>query len=198
MSETLVRPVGSGTGGAYVGGTDHYTADDANQMRILLNKLGFATLQRNIVMGGSKTEEYRVNADGDYDLIGWVPIIIDNRSTQFSGFTDSFGASLILSIRALVRVSDPAITGTPKIRYGSTFGAVAVAGTGTVATISGAAACSTIAEDFSDTNQYQSLTLTLPTGSNIFKPQITIAGTGGNPYSFWALFLIDLYMDSTP
>src|ERR1044071_8768432 len=106
MSETLVRPVGSGTGGAYVGGTDHYTADDANQMRIMLNKLGFATLQRNIWMGGSKTEGYPVSADGDYDLIGWQPLIIDNRSTQFSGFTDSNGAPLIARARFLIRVSD--------------------------------------------------------------------------------------------
>lgn len=159
---------------------------------VLLN-----TLFRGKYMGGSKSEGLVINADGDYDLPGWVPIPLDNLNAQLSSFTDANGATLVAQARSLVRVSDGAITATPKFRYGAAFSDIVAAGSGTVATISGAAACSATAEDFSGTNSYQTSTITLPSGVKLWKPQVTIAGTGGNPYTVWIISLLDVFFQST-
>ncbi len=195
MSETIVRPVGTGSVGEYISG-ENFTLDDANQMRIMLNKLANATLQRNVWMGGfafSNLFSIPVSSDTDYDLLNWTTPRWDNRSTQFSAFSDSKGASLSRLIRFYIRVSNASISATPKIRYGTT-----VAGATTVGTLTGAAACSATSSDYSGTNQIQELTLTLPTGLNYFKPQVTVSGTGGNPYEVWCMAIADLFVDSTP
>lgn len=157
-----------------------------------------STLFRGKYMGGSKVAGLLVNADGDYDLPGWEPIPIDNLNAQISGFTDANGATLAAQVRYLLRVSNAAISATPKLRYGAAFGDIAVEGSGTAATLSGTSACSTTTEDYSGhASQYQTATITLPSGVKLWKPQVTIAGTGGNPYTVWALALLDVYIQST-
>lgn len=160
---------------------------------VLLN-----SLFRGKYMGGSRIGEgLTINADADYDLPGWEPVPLDNLNAQLSSFTDANGATLVAQARYLVRVSDAAISATPKLRYGAAFSDIVTEGTGTAPALSGAVACSATAADYSGTNSYQTVTITLPSGVKLWKPQVTIAGTGGNPYTVWALALLDLYVQST-
>lgn len=200
MSRTYHRMEGSGSGGVYAS-LDRFSLDDGNQAKNDIDMLALGVLRRDVFMGGSRELGVTVTADGDYDLIEWRPITTDNTNTQFTGFTDSNGATHVAQVRFLIRVSDlgisPAPTATPKMRYGAAFSDIAVAGTGTVATISGEAACSTTTVDYSGSNQYQTISITVPTGVKLWKPQVTIAGTGGVPLTFWALALFDEYIQST-
>ena len=188
---TYARAFGSGTGGLYAA-NDRYTLDDANQMKVCIDKLSLGTLYRNESMGGSSLIGIDVNADGDVDLLDFAPIDIDNTSGHLSSFTDSNGATLVVRARFLVRVSNATISATPKLRYGTTF-----TGITNVATISGALACSATNSDYSGTNQYQTVTITLPTGVNLWKPQLTIASTGGNPYTVWGRAWLDVFIQNT-
>lgn len=192
MARTFARPTGDAAGGDIQLGQAINHTNYIKPVKHDIDMLALATLQRNIRMGGSLLVGIDVNADADVDLLDWIPLEIDNTGTQFSGFSDANGATLTRRVRFLVRVSNAAISATPKLRYGSTFGTMT-----TVATISGEAACSAIASDYSGSNQYQSLTVTMPTGVTLWKPQLTIAGTGGNPYTVWGLAILDFFVQST-
>lgn len=179
---------GSGSAGVYTT-DDPFNLTQANRLRDGLDKLALAALQRNIWAGGTREAPIAVSADGDVDLLDPVPLVIDNTGGQWSSFSDANGAVLVAQFRFEVRVSDAAITVTPKLRYGATFTTIT-----TVATISGAAACAATASDYSGTNQYQTVTVTLPSGVKLWKPQLTVAGTGGDPYSVWGRAFFDLYI----
>jgi len=188
---TYDRPVGTGTGGLYAA-NDRFTLADANQMKVCIDKTSLGCFVRGHRLGGTDMVGIDVNADGDVDLYEWDPYPIDNTSGHFSSFSDANGASLIFRVRFRIRVSDAAISATPKIRYGTTTG-----GATTVATLSGAAACSAVDADYSGTNQQQTVSVTLPSGVNFFKAQLTIASTGGNPYTVWGKALLDFYIQNT-
>lgn len=196
MARTYKRVTGTGSGGVIIEGETLEIIPHWQPMKHDLDMLALSTFFRGQFMGGSRLSGLAVEADGDYDLPGWVPIPHDNTAAQLSGFTDANGATRIFQARYLIRVSNAAISATPKIRYGAAFGDIAVENTGTVATISGALACSATAEDFSGTNSYQTVTITEPSGVKLWKPQLTIAGTGGNPYTVYALAVLDSYIQS--
>lgn len=168
---------------------EDFFLDDANRIRDSLDKLALATLQRNIFAGGSSLTGIDASASGDVDLLDWAPLEIDNTSAQFSGFSDSNGAVLVARFRFLVRVSNGAITVTPKLRYGSTITTIT-----TAATISGDAACSATDEDYSGTDQYQTVTVTLPSGKKLWKPQLTIGGVPAAGYQVWGRAWLDLFV----
>lgn len=192
MSRTFARLTGDAAGGDILLGQAINHSTYLKPAKHAVDMLALGTLQRNIFAGGSANLGIAVSADGDVDLPDAAPLIIDNTGNQFSGFSDANGAVLVAQFRFLVRVSDAAISVTPKLRYGSTFGTIT-----TVATISGEAACSAIAEDYSDTDQYQTIAVTLPSGSKLWKPQLTVASTGGNPYTVWGRAWLDLFIQSS-
>lgn len=74
---------------------------------------------------------------------------------------------IVIQVRIRLRVDDASITVTPRL-YNITDSAVA--------TTSGAAACAGIADDFSGTNQEQTLTITPVSGDKYYKVQGTQSG----------------------
>lgn len=174
---------GSGSGGAYAA-LDPLGYQTAEKVRNDLNLLASGVFCRNLLIGGSDVG-ITAEATGDVDLPGWFPVWIDNTSSAIS---DS-GGTLVCQVRFLVRVSNAAINVTPKIVYGSTIGTLS-----TVATVSGTAACAATTSDFSGTNSYQTVSVTLPTGSKLFKPLLTIAGTPAAGYYVYGRAFLDLYV----
>ena len=193
MSRTMKRIDPSiKVAGTYVEAIPHWTP-----LKDSLDILLLSTFFRGKFLGGSTLIGLAVEADGDYDLPGWEAVPHDNLNAQLSGFTDANGATRVFQARYWLRVSDVAISATPKLRYGAAFGDIAVEGTGTAATISGAVACAATSADFSGTNQYQTVSITEPSGVKLWKPQVTVAGTGGNPYTVWVRAVLDSYIQST-
>lgn len=190
MSRVWSRLAGSGAGGAFIA-NDPFNVTRANLTREDLDLLALASFRRNVFAGGSETEGIDAGATGDVDLLHFLPMEVDNTSGQLSTFSDANGGVLVARFRFLVRVSNAAISVTPKIRYGSTFSAMT-----TVATISGAAACSVTSSDYSGSNQYQTVDVTLPTGVKLFKPQLTIAGTVAAGYQVWGRAMFDLFVQT--
>jgi hypothetical protein len=162
---------GSGGSGAYQA-ADPFGYQSAEKLRNNLNLLASGVFGRNILWGGSDVLGITGEATGDVDLPGWFPLVIDNASSVIS---DS-GGTLVCQVRFLVRVSNAAINVTPKIVYGSTFPTF-----GSTATVSG-------------TNQYQTVAVTLPAASRIFKPLLTIAGTPASGYQVYGRAILDLYV----
>jgi hypothetical protein len=175
---------GSGGSGAYQA-ADPFGYQSAEKLRNNLNLLASGVFGRNILWGGSDVLGITGEATGDVDLPGWFPLVIDNASSVIS---DS-GGTLVCQVRFLVRVSNAAINVTPKIVYGSTFPTF-----GSTATVSGTAACAATSSDYSGTNQYQTVAVTLPAASRIFKPLLTIAGTPASGYQVYGRAILDLYV----
>ncbi len=193
MSRALKRLHGSGSGGAWVDGdkfklTPHYVP-----LRDTLDLLLGAVLQRNVFMGGDEVTGIVAEATGDVSLLHWLPILVDNTSSQLSGFTDSppsgSAASFVAQVRFMVRVSNGGISVTPKVFYGSSMGSIT-----SVATISGAAACSATASDYSGTNQIQTVAVTLPAGAKYLRAALTVGGTPASGYQVWGRALADVYV----
>ncbi len=193
MSRALKRFHGSGSGGAWSDGDKFKMTTGFTPLRDDVDLLLASSLQKNLFVGGSEVNAIVAEATGDQPLIDFVPWLVDNSDSQISGFTDSppsgSAATLVVQVRFLVRVSNAAITVTPKIFYGSSMGAIS-----TTATISGAAACSATAADYSGTNQIQTVTLTLPAGAKYFKAALTIGGTPASGYLAWARAYFDAYV----
>jgi hypothetical protein len=89
-------------------------------------------------------------------------------------------------------VSNIAISVTPKLFYSSSRASVAAGGS--VATLSGTAACSATSSDYSGSNQIQTVTLSLPTGLKYFRGALTIAGTPAANYQVWGRAWCDLFV----
>lgn len=191
MSATLSRLTGSGTGGAYVAGTTAPPADlleESNFVTPLKNNIDLLLAGlccNNVFAGGSMDLEFDASAAGTVDLRPWLPIRVDNRNNQISGFSDSNGATLVVQFRFLVWSLSSAVSVTPVV-YDITGAATA--------TTSGAVACTAGAEDYSGSNQQQTLVLTLPNALHYFKPQITIGGTPAAGLRVRGLALFDCFI----
>lgn len=186
MSKVAKLLRGSGTGGIWVDG-DYFNRDQYTHLSDMIALSAAGVFQRNVFAGGGHGVEIDASSAGTFDLPGWLPIEIDNASNQLTGFTDSFSAVLVVQFRFLVWVSNAAITVTPKV-YDITAAAAA--------TTSGAAACSATTEDYSGTNQQQTLALTLPNAKHSYRAQLTIAGTPAAGYRARALAMVDVYISS--
>lgn len=198
MSRVLTRLNGGGTAGVFAGG-DRFTAERItparmNATRDYLDLLGLGGIgNRNVLAGGDVASlGLDGSVSGDIDLLNWTPFVVDNTALQLSSFSDVIGgATLVVQIRYLLRVSNAGLSLTPKILYGSTITTIT-----TVATISGQTACVATATDFSGANQYQTVTVTLPSGVNIFKPQVTRGGTPAAGYQGFARAWWDCFIQS--
>jgi len=191
MSRTLKRIAGSGASGAFAAGDLFKLTPHVQPLKDDLDLFMAGILCRNVFVGGSDSLGIPAESTGDVNLENWLPISIDNTLNQLSAFSDSNGGVLVCQMRFLVRVSNAGITVTPKIVYGTSIG-----GLSSVATISGAAACLATASDYSGTDQYQTVTLTLPSGANLLKPLLTIGGTPAAGYQVWGKVLYDCYVST--
>lgn len=139
-------------------------------------------IQRNVLVAGDDQNGLDASASGDLLLArSYPPIEIDNTASQLSGFTDGAGAVFAARFRFALRVSNAAISITPKLKYGTTIGGIT-----NVATISGEAACSATADDYTGTDQIQDVLVTLPSGLKLWKALITVGGTPAAGYQAWA------------
>lgn len=154
---------------------------DANEARENDRLFAFAGFSRNQYMGGSTATSIPGDTAGDFDLPHLsIPFVLDNSSSQISG-----ASGVVIQVRFFVRVSNAAITVTPRIYN------ITAAG---VATTTGQAACSATNSDYSGTNQQQTLALTLATASNAYKAQLTIGGTPAGGYEVWGYAIFDCYV----
>lgn len=191
MSRVIKRIAGGGTGGAFVDGDLFKLTPHVQPLKDDLDILMLGVLGRNMFCGGSDTVGVPAIATGDVNLESWIPISVDNTANQLTSFSDSNGAALIVRMRFLVRVSNAGISVTPKIVYGSTITTIT-----SVATISGQTACNATNDDYTGTDQYQTVLITLPTGVNLFKPLLTISGTPVSTYQVWGKAVYDCYISS--
>ena len=152
-----------------------------NKVRESLNFLARGHVALNQQLGGSMLFAVRAEATGDIILPDWRPLLLTNVSSRFSGSTDK-----VAQVRFLCRVSNAGINVTPKI-YNLTDAADA--------TVSGTAACSATNEDYSGSNQRQTITLTVPAGTKEFQPRLTIAGTPAAGYLVWGVAIADTYIN---
>lgn len=158
---------GRGTGGTWLGDkSEYFTAQRVNELRQALYLFAAGTFHRSVPIGGSRSKGLRYT--GAIDAIDAVEFTIDNTSNGVSG---SLG--VIAAVAVLVRVENAALAVTPRL-YNLTLGEVA--------TVTGAAACTATAEDYSGTNQRQILLVTLPTGVHVYKLQFVSTGAA---YQFW-------------
>lgn len=188
MSRVLKRLAGGGTAGAFVDGDQFKLTPHIKPLKDDLDLLLLGAIARNKYAGGMQAFAIDASANGTFDLSPWFPIEIDNQGSQLSGFTDANSATLVVQFRFMVRVSNAGITVTPRV-YDITAAAAA--------TTSGAAACSATNDDYSGTNQQQTLALTLPNAKHKFKPQITIAGTPAAGYQAWGVAVFDCYVENS-
>lgn len=184
MSRTLKTIAGSGGGGAFVAGDKFKLTPHVTPLKDDLDLLMLGLVARAVYAGGDWDNGVDASAAGDFDVLRAVPFEVDNASNQISGST-----GLVCRITYYCRVSNAAITITPKIVYGT-----AITNLTNVATISGHAACSAIAADYSGTNQVQQVTFTLPSGVKLFKPRFTVAGTPAAGYQAYVFATRDLYV----
>lgn len=191
---TLARLTGTGTAGAWLTTTpwDRLTRARAQVLKDTLDLLMASDLPKNLYVGGTELTGIPATSTGDKTLYDFVPWLVDNRGTRISGFTDANGASIVVQVRFLVRVSNAAINVTPKIWYASSL-ATLISGP-SAATVSGTAACSATASDYSGANQSQTVALTLPSGANYFKCALTVAGTVDPAYQVWGRAFYDAYV----
>lgn len=187
MSITLARLTGAGTGGDFKTSAplDKFTRARGQLVKDQIDLLLAGDLGRNRFAGGGQQIDLDAGATGTFDLMPWIPIGIDNRGNRLSGFSDANGAVLVVQFRFLLRVSNVAITVTPKI-YDITAAALA--------TTSGAAACAATDEDYSGLNQQQTLALTLPNAHHYFSPRVTVGGTPAVGYSIRGTVIYDCYV----
>jgi hypothetical protein len=167
---------GRGTGGTWIGDlTEYFSATIVNQLRRALYLFAAGTFHRSVPIGGSKTRGLRFA--GTIDAIDAVEFEIDNTSNAVSS-----SDGLHVPITVLVRVENASIAVTPRI-YNVTQAAEA--------TVTGAAACVAIADDYSGADQRQTLLLTLQTGLNVYKLQFTATDS---TYQFWGQGWRSLYI----
>lgn len=191
MSRVLRRLTGSGAGGAFVAGTAAPPADRILESNFITPTKDNHDLWLSGVIGSDKFAggdmdlEIDASVAGTYDLRPQLPMRVDNRLNQISDFVDTNGATLVVQFRFFVWASAATITVTPAV-YDITAAAAA--------SISGQAACSASSEDFSGTNQQQSVALSLPNAVHYFKCQITIGGTPALGLTARGLALFDCYV----
>lgn len=167
---------GLGATGAWIGDlTERFGAPRLNELRSALYMSASGAFHRSVPIGGSKTQGQI--ALGVVDAIDAVEFEVDNSSSFVAAST-----GLLVPITVLVRTENAAVAVTPRI-YNITMGAEA--------TSVGGAACNATAEDYSGTDQRQTLLLTLQTGVNSYKLQFTSTGPS---YQFWGIGWRSLYV----
>lgn len=191
MARVIKRIAGSGAGGAFTAGDLFKLTAHVQPLKDDIDLFLLGVLGRNLFAGGSDSLGIPGESPGDVNLESWLPISIDNTANQLSSFSDTNGGVLVCQMRFMVRVSNAGITVTPKVMYGTT-----ISGLSSVATISGAAACLATASDYTGTDQYQTIAITLPSGANLLKPMLTIGGTPASGYQVWGKVLYDCYVSS--
>lgn len=186
MSRLYTRIVGN------ISGSYFTTSDRANMLTLVglplqynIELCALGSFCRGMYAGGDWADAIDCSAAGDVDLIRAVPFTVDNTNSQLSGATN-----LICQMTYYVRVSDAAVSVTPKIFYGATFAALT-----TAATISGQAACTATTTDYSGTNSIQTVVFTLPAGVKYFKAALTIGGTPAAGLYAYAYAVRDLYIN---
>lgn len=147
----------------------------ANRIQSDLDLLVNGDVARNRFIGGS--DHIGIRGSAAVDILNGVPFKIDNTSTQWSA-----SSGITVNIVVYLRVADASISVTPRI-YNLTAASVA--------TISGAAACSATARDWSGTNQKQTLVLTLASGVNDYIVQLTPSAA---TYAVYAKAWLHLYI----
>lgn len=190
MSRVAKLIWGNGVGGAWLDPDEASLDDFFEPIKNMVQLQALGCFQRNVFAGG--IFELDGSANGTFDLPGWLPIAIDNSGSQLTGFTDPYGATMVIQFRFLLYVTNSAINVTPRI-YDVTAAAAA--------TTTGAVACSTTESDynqptFTGSNQQQTLALTPATASHIYKPQLTIAGTPAAGYRVKGIALYDCFINS--
>lgn len=164
-------------------------ANSWTPLKTITDLLALGVFQRNVYVGGGQEDGFSGEVTGTFDVTPWVPFGIDNRNTsQISSFLNTNGGTLKAQWRFLVRVSNAAINVTPVIYD------ITAAGN---ATISGAAACAATSDDYSGSNQQQTITLTLPANVlHYFRPKITLAGAVASGYQYWVTAIADLFIET--
>lgn len=167
---------GLGAAGAWNGaGGEFFQSTEANNLRQALYMAANGPFCRSVPIGGSKTTGLR--ALGVIDAVDAIEFTVDNTTSYVSG-----SSGLTVPINVLVRVENAALSVTPRI-YNLT--------TAAAATTSGSAACAATADDYSGTNQRQTLLLTLQSGVNVYKLQFTASSLS---YQFWGIGWRSLYI----
>lgn len=167
---------GLGGSGQWLGDlTESVGAETLNKIRHALNMAAAGVFARAIPIGGSKSRGLMAGAV--IDAIDAVDFEIDNTSSYVSG-----SGSLTVPITVHVRVESASLSVTPSI-YNVT--------TAANATVSGAAACTATNEDYSGTNQKQTLLLSLATGVNVYRLRFTPTSAS---YQFWGMGWRGLYV----
>lgn len=167
---------GLGTGGIWIGDlTERFSASRINELRQALYLFAAGTFHRSVPIGGSKSRGLMFS--GTIDALDAVEFEVDNTS---NGVSASDG--LVVPVTVHLRVENAALAVTPRI-YNVTQAAVA--------TTTGGAACAATAEDYSGTDQRQTLLLTLQTGVNVYKLQFTATSAS---YQFWGQGWRSLYI----
>lgn len=153
--------------------TTHY-----DPMKNTLDLLMLGVISRNQYWGGDDVTP--IFSASVVDAIGQGDgFEIDNTNSQISG-----SASIIVQVRLRIRVGNVGVSVTPQV-YNVT--------TSAVATTSGAAACAATNEDFSGTNQQQTLALTLAAGINKYKVRFTPTNA---IYPVWVSGIVsDIYVN---
>jgi hypothetical protein len=165
---------------------ERFTLADGNRVLDCIDKFASAALQMNVYAGGSELVGIDASATGDVKLLEWQPLYFDNTSGQWSGTAATF----VAQYRYRIRVSNVAISFTPKIWYASTEAALMSAPV--AATISGEAACAATDADYLGADQLQTVSFTIPSGAKYWAAGGTIGGTPGAGYQVFARALRDI------
>jgi hypothetical protein len=155
-----------------------------------LDMLALGVLQANVYAGGSDLAGIPADATGDVKLLEWKPLYFDNTSGQWTGTA----ATLVAQYRYRIRVSNGAMTFTPKIWYAASESLLQSAPVS--ATLSGQAACSATDADYLGTNQLQTVSFTIPSGAKYWAAGGTIGGTPGG--HVFASALRDIFIQTSP
>jgi len=165
--------------------------------------LALGVLQQNVPAGGSDTVGQDASATGDYRLLDWFPILNENASAQFSGFTDnnSNSAVYVARFRYKIRVSNSGITITPKVWYGASISTITNAATITDENGDPVAACNVVDADpptYTGAHQYQEVWVTEPSGAKLWIPGYTVGGAPAANYQAWVSARWDRFVRTSP
>ena len=166
----------------------NYLEPDRNDV----DMLALGDLAINVDAGGTEQVGIDASATGDVKLLDWKALYFGNASAQWTGTA----ATLVAQYRYRIRVSNGAISFTPKIWYAATETLLDSAPV--AATISGEAACSATDADYSGTDQLQTVSFTIPSGAKYWAAGGTIAGSVAAGYQVWARALRDIYISTAP
>jgi hypothetical protein len=167
------------TTNAYFKKTTHVTP-----LKYAIELAALGVFGRNQYMGGSAEGwSLDLTSAGDLDL---QPVslrfLVDNTNSQITN-----SASVVVRVRYYLRVSSAVVSLTPKILKSTDDSSYSAA------TISGQAACTGTATNFSGTNQKQTVLLTLDAGLRYYRPQVTVGGAPATGLEGWAYALFDCY-----